>query len=114
MITRRGQYINSLEKSNKSGTPTSSDCVDRHAVDMLAYRYLKEPTDNHIAFYEDFLDLPPVTPTRPKGRWIEERNDYGEITHWHCSNCYDDSGFTTTCKWDYCPNCGADMREVEE
>ena len=48
------------------------------------------------------------------GRWIEERNDYGEIIHWHCSNCYEDSGFTTTCKWDYCPNCGSDNREVEE
>ena len=46
-----------------------------------------------------------------KGHWIDERNDYGEIIHWHCSNCYDDSGYTTTCKWDYCPNCGADMRE---
>lgn len=46
-----------------------------------------------------------------KGHWIDERNDYGEIIHWHCSNCYDNSGYTTTCKWDYCPNCGADMRE---
>lgn len=52
------------EKPNKSENPTSSDCVDRHSVDMLAYRYLKEPTDNHVAFYEHFLDLPSVTPIR--------------------------------------------------
>ena len=58
--------------------------------------------------------MPSVTPIRPKGHWIEERNDYGEIIHWHCSNCYDDSGFMTTCKWDFCPNCGSDNREVEE
>ncbi len=53
--------------------------------------------------------LPPIIPQPKIGRWIEEINDYGEITHWHCSNCYDNSGFITTCKWDYCPNCGAKM-----
>ena len=51
-----------------------------------------------------------ATPERPKGHWIEERNDYGEIQGWHCDKCYEDSGFTTKCKWDFCPNCGADMR----
>jgi hypothetical protein len=52
------------EELNSLENPTSSDCVDRHSVDMLAYRYLKEPTDNHVAFYEHFLDLPSVTPIR--------------------------------------------------
>lgn len=51
--------------------------------------------------------------------WIEERDDYGEIQGWHCSECYEDTGFTTDCKWNYCPNCGARMvkppeSEVEE
>ena len=58
--------------------------------------------------------LSSVTTIRPKGHWIEHRDDYGEITHWHCSNCYDDTGFITTCAWDFCPNCGSDNREVEE
>ena len=57
--------------------------------------------------------MPSITPQPKMGRWIEERNDYEEITRWHCSRCYDDSGFTTTCKWDYCPNCGAKI-EVSE
>ena len=48
------------------------------------------------------------------GHWIEEINDYGEVTGWHCDNCYEDSGFTTTCKWGFCPNCGAKMDEVKE
>lgn len=63
---------------------------------------------------EKIRGLPSVTPQQKMGWWIEERNDYGEIINWHCSNCYDDSGFITTCKWDYCPNCGAKMQEVEE
>ena len=53
--------------------------------------------------------LPSVTPTCKKGKWIEERDDYGELTGWHCSNCYDKTGFVTTCAWSYCPNCGAKM-----
>lgn len=59
-------------------------------------------------------DLPLVTPQPKTGWWIEERNDYGELINWHCSNCYEDSGFITTCKWDYCPECGARMVESED
>lgn len=65
-------------------------------------------------YLKDYFMSTSVTPIRPKGHWIEERNDYGELTHWHCSNCYDNSGFITTCKWDFCPNCGSNNREVEE
>ncbi len=57
--------------------------------------------------------LSSVTPER-KGHWIEERNNYEEIQGWHCDKCYEDSGFTTKCKWDFCPNCGANMRGDED
>ena len=98
-------------KPNKSENPTSSDCVDRHSVDLLAYRYLKEPTDNHVAFYEDFLDLPSVTPIRPKGHWIENAPEYQNIDPpYICSEC----GYMHLIKTNYCDQCGADMREVEK
>lgn len=55
-------------------------------------------------------DLPPATSIRPKGHWIEKGED------WVCSCCNE-----PVCEiydgepWEYfCPNCGADMREVEE
>jgi hypothetical protein len=44
-----------------------------------------------------------------KGKWIKECDDYGLETGWHCSNCYDKTGFVTTCAWSYCPACGAEM-----
>lgn len=53
----------------------------------------------------------------PRGRWIEERDDYMICaTFFTCSNCkesfcnsdMDDKEFIATMK--YCPNCGADMR----
>ena len=42
----------------------SVDCVSREEVERLTRIYLKEPTDNHVAFYEELLDLPSVIPIR--------------------------------------------------
>ena len=109
------QEPSSSGKPNRSEIPTSSDCVDRHSVDLLAYRYLKEPTDNHVGFYEDFLDLPsvtPATPIRPKGHWINH-SDEGYV---ECPKC----GSATNCDDNitdlhFCFSCGAEMEsEVEE
>lgn len=94
--------------------PTSSDCVDRHSVDLLAYRYLKEPTDNHVAFYEDFLDLPSVTPAIPmipKGRWIREKSVYGwDGRSYQCSVCgrsiHLDTAVESLIDYPYC-HCGS-------
>ena len=58
--------------------------------------------------YQGILNAQPQPMT---GHWIAEINDYGEVMGWHCDKCYEDSGFTTTCKWDFCPNCGAKMVE---
>lgn len=41
------------------------DCVSRKAVDRLAWEYLRKSTDENVAFYERFLELPPVTPQEP-------------------------------------------------
>ena len=52
-------------------------------------------------------DCPLVEEVIKVGKWIEEHDDYGNIIGWHCSNCYDETGFVTTCAWDYCPSCGS-------
>lgn len=44
------------------------------------------------------------------GKWIEELDDFGEVTKYHCSECYEDTGFVTDCKWKFCPNCGSVMK----
>lgn len=41
----------------------AEDCISRQAVDKLCWEYLKVHTNDNIAFYEHFLDLPSVTPT---------------------------------------------------
>lgn len=54
-------------------------------------------------------ELSPVTPSRPKGKWIEHPHECGsnwEYPKYECSKCHvwveDDS--------DFCPCCGVDMR----
>lgn len=87
------------------------DCVSREAV-LDALHVEGRPTKRFeyaIEVRRDIEALPPATPRQKIGKWIEERNDYGEIQRWHCSECYEDTGFTTNCKWDFCPSCGAKM-----
>lgn len=51
-------------------------------------------------------DLPPVTPTDEIGVWVEERDDYGKVNAWHCSNCYERTGFYTDYASNFCRECG--------
>ena len=44
---------------------------------------------------------------RPQGKWITQ-NDFDGFTYWKCSECNKENDFI---KFNYCPNCGADMRK---
>jgi hypothetical protein len=53
--------------------------------------------------------MPSITPQEPrKGYWLHRPHVYG-VTY--CSVCDFELKIDNT---NYCPNCGADMREVEE
>lgn len=68
-------------------------------------------------------DLPSAQPERKKGRWIlhETMNDrYDDMICPFCRKSYtvdanriDDIGFTAE-DFNFCPNCGADMRGEED
>lgn len=63
--------------------------------------------DNGIYGYDKQIEqLPPVTPQRPTGHWIEHLHQSGETWDCECSKC----GVLTEDDSNYCPNCGADMR----
>ena len=100
------------------------ECVSRKEVEKLVCRFLTKATDENIAFYEHFLDLPSVTPIRPKGHWISHREHCENLgvvpsglgAYEWCSNC--DCGIDVR-EWhrnhyNYCPNCGADIRAESE
>ena len=77
--------------SNNFGT----DAIDKYTIAII---------DNDV---QTIAQLPSAEPQRKKGRWIyRPENEWGET--WVCSEC--EMGKP---RYNYCPNCGADMRTSE-
>ena len=59
----------------------------------------------------------PAADVRPvvRGKWVQENivlTSYPPLYKWHCSECGEiKRGFDSGVLTNYCPNCGADMRE---
>lgn len=63
------------------------------------------------AFKHDIFDAPEVKPERKKGKWIDRGwSGDGRGNSWHEWECSECKHITKGAKWDFCPNCGADMR----
>lgn len=68
---------------------------------------------------EDAIDVIETMPTveRPHGEWYTTQNpnhspfDSTSEVIYVCSQCAYSSGDRITATWNFCPNCGADMRE---
>lgn len=90
------------------------DCISREEVQDLISRwlsdYLLDETREALEIINYKVgDMPPVTPQRPKGKWIEIEIDAGEFIY-KCTKC----GMRVINPYNYCPNCGADMRGGED
>lgn len=60
------------------------------------------------------IDSTPAADVRPvvRGKWVLEYEPNGKPYCFHCSVCDGDFHYIgITTKYDFCPNCGADMRE---
>ena len=55
------------------------DAISRQAVDHLCFEFLKANTDDNIAFYEHFRDLPPVKPVACIAKVNFSKEDMQEI-----------------------------------
>ena len=84
----------------------------RAAIDALDKEYrCTDQSDDWDGLKTAMLiieNLPSAQPERKKGRWIDNCS---------CSNCNwineDDEGYALYTTYDFCPNCGADMRRNE-
>lgn len=73
-------------------------------------------------YVEDLIEnASTITPERKQGRWLKAGTHHGEQI-FTCSECEIDemvptvTDFSTGISeplWDYCPNCGADLKEGE-
>lgn len=79
-----------------------------------------QPKSYREGYQAGFKD---AQPDRKRGKWIIKYNPGTEWYRITCSECGEDVTSTAPCigffpnakvTWDYCPNCGADMREVNE
>ena len=57
------------------------------------------------------IDAPTIEPERTKGKWILD-DLYYPYEYRFCSEC--GAQVKRENAWDYCPNCGADMRGEQE
>ena len=89
-------------------TDTDSDTISR----AKAIEAVMECYDNDELFevYEDKLrELPPAQPEPKRGKWIYKTDLITVPTgYWECSECKEGRLLYEA---NFCPNCGADMRE---
>ena len=123
-----GRDINGL--SSALGTnlaQVGTDLISRQAAIDALLAWMNDPEDDRDSAFDVLMQLPPIQPKR--GKWIEDKGqqtlmknfiERGEV--WRvCSVC--GAGHMIGHKYaidkayhdrhhNFCPNCGADMREV--
>ena len=89
-----------------------SDLISRQAAIDVADAVWSVTGDKNVAkVWDQIKDLPSAQPERKKGKWINRSLNilYPEWARYTCSVCGEHSN-----RYDYCPNCGADMRGEED
>ena len=86
--------------------------IDIEEMKLLSYQrgllQMKEAIDETLG------EMPEFKTIERRGVWVKEINDEGRLEGWHCSNCYDTTGFHTIQTTEFCPKCGARMESEEE
>ena len=82
-----------------------TDAVSRQAVKEQMIKYGFYAPDMTVTEFVE--ELPPVTPTRPKGHWVYKEGIYGVS---FCDRCNFELTINDT---NFCPNCGARMESEE-
>jgi hypothetical protein len=117
------------EKPNSSDTISRQAAIDAlmHNQDVYSHNFYDDPIDKYTAAIiaadiDSLVNLPSAEPERPKGKWIphiEKSREYigtvlinVEYDYWFCDTCgYRVKNGQPT--YNFCPNCGADMRKRE-
>ena len=87
------------------------DCISREDAISEAYEIPDTKYEHHyVVDVDDLRNMPSVTPQPKRGKWIEKTGEgfdaWAECSECGCVNPFEDD-------FNYCPNCGADMRGVK-
>jgi hypothetical protein len=90
----------------------SREAVDKYIIKLMSGYLYEEERERLEEFSAYIWELPSVTPTRPKGRWLEQQDIHKHHYGWFfCSEC---GAFLMSLDGaNYCSCCGAKM-EVDE
>ena len=90
-----------------------SDLISRQAaIDAINSHFGFNTEEEYGSAVQEVINgLPPAQPERKKGKWINRSLNilYPEWARYTCSVCGEHSN-----RYDYCPNCGADMRGEQD
>jgi len=104
------KYAYSQGKQDALEQQPCEDAVSREAVMDCFKKWQPYMATRIFDFEKELSELPPVTPSRPKGKWIDD--EFGS----KCSCCGIHTHldkFDRPMKFKYCSMCGADMRGAE-
>ena len=101
------------------------DLISRQAAidafDLPIYNIKgKENAERVVEYLKAVLqrikELPSAEPERKRGWWIKQPYKSDKYVIFRCSECLKESGFGhVESKWaNFCPNCGARMKDEEE
>lgn len=105
------------------------DCISR--AETLRHSHIEYDDDgegHRVVYVEDIEELPSVTPKQKVGKWIEKDIDYYKAVNEYGGGVNEDTPYfvddiacpkclklfsvidNETERFNYCPNCGADMK----
>ena len=87
-----------------------SRAIDADACESYFYEHLDD--SGMAAAMNAINDMPTIEPERKCGKWIEHNpHKWGLGIVFECSECGEKIDCETS---NFCPNCGADMREDQD
>ena len=111
---------NLVKDSQVLAKDLANDTISRKAaLDEVINLWADKPFGNPaLVEIKDCIEkLPSAQPERMRGKWIEDDDGWDGVI-WRCSEC--DAVFALTDgtpeenEYNFCPHCGADMREVDD
>ena len=101
-----------IEALSSSEIPNSLDTISRKAAIEVVQNRPMMLSKEKVLLINDLEKLPPAQPELKRGRWIYKTDLITAPTgYWECSECKEGR---LLYEENFCPNCGANMREVTE
>jgi len=120
------KFVANLPPATPQASTTKNDlavdCISRAEAikclecdfDITGKENMKTVVNYINSAHDKIVNLPSVTPIRPKGHWIPIYQG-DEIIDYRCSECEFGNTFGKgTIGMNFCPRCGSDNREVVE